>query len=303
MRYQPYDFYFPRADDILLQSQSSSNDPLDLTDMINFPDANFFQEDEIYPVNNLDDDYLFQTFQRTNSLFSRLIYDNFDVRNIFITKKNKQKGRHVSENLLGKKHGKYDFDNILTKIQVHFISFLVDMVNDAVNEEFDKEFLDALVKKDNKISKRDFFKDINYEDKRKIKHSYIMDCFEKPIKDIIQKNISMKFKNLNPDYNKKLYEKLAEKSEWFSDLLNMKYIDVFYEYYYNQEKKLEKIVFEEKTINISEYTKSFYYLLKKQENLSQEIIDVVNDVYLNKVNNDNNETNNEKKFIVNKAKK
>ena len=87
--------------------------------------------------------------------------------------------------------------------------------------------MDALVKKDNKISKRDFFKDINYEDKRKIKHSYIIDCFEKPIKDIIQKNIPMKFKNLNPDYNKKLYEKLAEKSEWFSDLLNLKYIDVF----------------------------------------------------------------------------
>jgi len=66
---------------------------------------------------------------------------------------------------------------------------------------------------------------------------------------------------------------------------------------------LEKIVFEEKTINISEDTKSFYYLLKKQENLSQEIIDVVNDVYLNKFNNDNNETNNENKFIVNKPKK
>ena len=66
---------------------------------------------------------------------------------------------------------------------------------------------------------------------------------------------------------------------------------------------MEKIVFEEKTINISEDTKSFYYLLKKQENLSQEIIDVVNDVYLNKFNNDNNETNNENKFIVNKPKK
>lgn len=303
MRYQPYDFYYPRLDDILMQSQSSSNDPLDLKDMLNFPDDNFFQIDEIYPVNYLDHNYLFQTFSKTDSLFSGLIYDNSEIRNIFKTKKNKQKGRHASENLLGKKHGKYDFDNILTKIQVHFISFLVDMVNDAVNEEFDKEFLDALVKKDNKISKRDFFKDINYEDKRKIKHSYIIDCFKKPIKDIIQKNISMKFKKLNPDYNKKLYEKLAEKSEWFSDLLNLKYIDVFYEYYYNQEKKLEKIVFKEKTINISEDTKSFYYLLKKQENLSQEIIDVVNDVYFNKFNNDNNETNNENKFIVNKPKK
>ncbi len=66
---------------------------------------------------------------------------------------------------------------------------------------------------------------------------------------------------------------------------------------------MEKIVFEEKTINISEDTKSFYYLLKKQENLSQEIIDVVNDVYLNKFNKDNNETNNENNFIVNKQKK
>jgi len=93
----------------------------------------FFQEDEIYPVNYLDHNYLFQTFSKTDSLFSGLIYDNSEIRNIFKTKKNKQKGRHASENLLGKKHGKYDFDNILTKIQVHFISFLVDIVNDAVN--------------------------------------------------------------------------------------------------------------------------------------------------------------------------
>lgn len=194
----------------------------------------------------------------------------------------------MKKNLPEKEHGKYDFDNVLTKIQVHFINFLINLANDAINTQFNSKYY---------ITHK--FKQINYKEKKNIKHNYITDCFKKPIKDIIQLDITKKYKNFNSKYNKELYAQLTAQSEWLKDFLDLKFIDVFYDYYYNLGKELESFNFKDKKVNISKSTKSFRYLLEKEENLVQEIISIVKDVYLSKADK---EKNNGNLFNINREK-
>ena len=229
-----------------------------------------------------------KTFQDTNSFSSDNNAINRNERNLFITRINKKRGRIVKKNLPEKEHGKYDFDNVLTKIQVHFINFLINLANDAINTQFNSKYY---------ITHK--FKQINYKEKKNIRHNYIMDCFKKPIKNIIQLDITTKYKNFDSKYNKELYAQLTAQSEWLKDFLDLKFIDVFYDYYYNLGKELESFNFKDKKVNISKSTKSFRYLLEKEENLVQEIISIVKDVYLSKADK---EKNNGNLFNINKEK-
>ena len=192
----------------------------------------------------------------------------------------------MEKNSLEKEHGKYDFDNVLTKIQVHFINFLINLANDAINTQFNSKYY---------ITHK--FKQINYKEKKNIRHNYIMDCFKKPIKNIIQLDITTKYKNFDSKYNKELYAQLTAQSEWLKDFLDLKFIDVFCDYYYNLGKELKSFNFKDKKVNISKSTKSFKYLLEKEVNLVQEIISIVKDVYLSKAEK---EKNNGNRFNINK---
>ena len=229
---------------------------------------------------------LFNKTNDTNSFSSDNNAINRNERNLFITKINKKRGRIVEKNSLEKEHGKYDFDNVLTKIQVHFINFLINLANDAINTQFNSKYY---------ITHK--FKQINYKEKKNIRHNYIMDCFKKPIKDIIQLDITTKYKNFDSKYNKELYAQLTAQSEWLKDFLDLKFIDVFCDYYYNLGKELKSFNFKDKKVNISKSTKSFKYLLEKEVNLVQEIISIVKDVYLSKAEK---EKNNGNRFNINK---
>ena len=76
------------------------------------------------------------------------------------TKEAKRRGRKCKrENT--KIHNKYDFDNLLTKIQVHFLKFVINLSNDALKTEF-------------KIRTRHNFKHISYKEKRNVNYDYFM---------------------------------------------------------------------------------------------------------------------------------
>ena len=189
----------------------------------------------------------------------------------FKIRKIEKRGRPTNKNNKNstkEKHGKSSFDNIHTKIQVHFIRFLINLVNDAIFTEFK--------------SRSKLFKDIKYEEKRKINYEYIASLCQDIIKNIFLKGVSGKFKKISPEYNQNLCQELEKKSKWFSEFLKMKYIDVFNLYYYNGEKPLVKMEFNGKTIFISKTTKSFYYLLKKESNLAYKMINIIKCIYLDK---------------------
>jgi hypothetical protein len=182
-----------------------------------------------------------------------------------------KRGRRMNKNKKNstkEKHGKFSFDNIHTKIQVHFIRFLINLVNDAIFTEFK--------------SRSKLFKDIKYAEKRKINFEYTASLCQDIIKNIFLKDVSGKFKKISPEYNQNLCQELEKKSKWFSEFLKMKYIDVFNLYYYNGEKPLDKMEFNGKTIFISKATKSFYYLLKKESNLAYKMINIIKRIYLDK---------------------
>ena len=98
---------------------------------------------------------------------------------ILIRKKRgrKEKGKRM------KIHGKDNFDNLQTKIQVHFLSFIINLSNDVISSELE-------LKKDYK------FKEIDYSIKKKVNFNNSSEFKKSNIKDILEKEISKKIKNI-----------------------------------------------------------------------------------------------------------
>ena len=163
-------------------------------------------------------------------------------------------------------HGSNNFDNIQRKIQVHFLSFLINFCNDALKTEY-TQF-------------RHSFKQINYKSKTTVNFNHTSFLKKSSIKDLLNLEISEKYSKYNKFENKKLLDKIILKSKWLNDLFEMNYLKLF-DYYYNKEEPLYKIIFENKEILLSSKTKSFYYLLEKNQDLKQEIIDTAKLVYFN----------------------
>ena len=245
-----YPNLFPRFDPINLFNPSSINH----IDTLNSSEESY--------ISNDTNDNIFHFYP---NIEPRATTVSFKIHKI------EKRGRRMNKNKKNstkEKHGKFSFDNIHTKIQVHFIRFLINLVNDAIFTEFK--------------SRSKLFKDIKYAEKRKINFEYTASLCQDIIKNIFLKDVSGKFKKISPEYNQNLCQELEKKSKWFSEFLKMKYIDVFNLYYYNGEKPLVKMEFNGKTIFISKTTKSFYYLLKKESNLAYKMINIIKRIYLDK---------------------
>ena len=165
-------------------------------------------------------------------------------------------------------HGKDNFDNLQTKIQVHFLSFIINLSNDVISSELE-------LKKDYK------FKQIDYSIKKKVNFNNSSEFKKSNIKDILEKEISKKIKKYPKDINQNLIKKGIDSSSWLEKFFNMKYLDLFNDYYYNKEEPLKEFNFGEKKIVLSNKTKSFYDLLHKKgnENLKNELSDTAKRVY------------------------
>ena len=284
----------------------------DSSDEICFPEDDTLDSKNIIDVNDVNEQIFGKSKEDDKKVISRynqnkysylikgsISSDVFEIINDrnkkiiqFTIKTVKNRGRHISSNShLIKKHKRTDSDNILTKIQVHFINFLIDLANEALNVEFYSNFL---VNRGNNPpdfkfnSNPDYFRYINYKYKKKIDYNYMTNIFQSPIKNIIIQNISKKYKTLKnfPNYNKQLYDLITEKSNWFKEFLDIKFIEVFNRYYYNNEKPLDKIYFKGKKITISKKTQSFYYLLQNND-LAELIINSVKSVYVDTYNKSN----------------
>jgi hypothetical protein len=185
---------------------------------------------------------------------------------LFKTKKHKKRGRKKSLNTFDnfkktkrKTHCKTDDDNVRIKIQVHFLTFVINITNDVIDSYFQA--------KKNGL----YFRQINYFDKKNITLSHISRLKDCSIKDILQKiKITPKCRKQGEDYNKDIcdkYLKLIEGDEslnWINDFFNMNYLDLF-GYYYTYEKKSDFVIRGRK-INYSTKTKPFYDLLEKNRN-------------------------------------
>ena len=185
----------------------------------------------------------------------------------FIVDKIKKKAKGGRQGTKNSKKGVHDdtrFDNLIRKIQVHFFSFVIAFCNDAYKKVF-------------KYS-NESFKNINYENKTTVNFDYTYGLRNLCIKDLLKMKISKKYTRYNEFYNEELLEKIECSSQWLDRIFQMNYLKLF-NYYYNKGKPLDKIVFENKEVILSNETKSFYYLLEKYKSLRQNLINTVESVY------------------------
>lgn len=191
-------------------------------------------------------------------------------KNIFKTKKLNKRGRIKIKNTKRKIHSKMGRDNVLTKIQVHFLTYLINVSNDIIEPYFQ-------AKKNDKQ-----FKQINYADKKNIKIEHRSKLKNSSIKDILQMKISSIYRNYEEDYNEKIYNFISDevnkdsKLSWINNFFNLNYLKFFENHYYIN-KNENYFFIEGKKINFSKETKSFYNLLEENKN-NPEMIKRLTDV-------------------------
>jgi len=192
----------------------------------------------INPINHQqDNNYIFpqpfQTLIEENNIPNEENDNNEnEQKNIFTAYKSHKRGRYCRKENKYEVHGSDSWDNIERKIQVHFLTFLINFCNDALKAEYEHS--------------KYTFKQINYRDKTRISHMHKQHLKGCNIKDILNLEISNKYKNYQRNANKDLLNKV-ESSDWLDKLFQMNWIELF-NYYYNNEKPLNKIIFENKEI-------------------------------------------------------
>ena len=181
------------------------------------------------------------------------------------TKKKKYSQENNQKSFIKKRHSAKDDDNILRKIQVHYLSFVVSFVNDVIKSLFPKKNLPD-------------FKNIDYEIKKRVSHKYIEEMKKKTIGEVLQLRVSPKLKNSGEKANKEIYDIILKNCPEIEGLFELKYISFFEEYYFKDNINL---CVNNKIIKISNKTKRFTDLCKKYYCYKGEILKVAFSYYLN----------------------
>ena len=184
-----------------------------------------------------------------------------DATNDTTLLKNKKRGRHTNLKEKKKKHDKFTADNLLRKIQVHFLSFVVYFLNDILKS----------------FGIREKFLKLDYKFKKDVNKQKFAELKSKNIGEIISSKISTKYKT-EENVNKNLYE-LLKTNEVLGAIFDMNYMTVFRLFYMNKEKTLDLRIFGiEKEINLSKKTETYYELLEKEKSKEN------NEKYINLIN-------------------
>lgn len=179
----------------------------------------------------------------------------------------KKRGREKTTDIERNEHDSNSYDNIITKIQVHFLNFLISFLNDAIDSIFEK-------------NKNIHFVKFNYAEKSNRKNEHLTKMKSSTIKDLLLNiDISRKYKKFEKNINKKLVEKL-DQFPFFQQVFKMNFLKLFYYYYNNKQPFEQKLLIFDQEIILSGKTKSFYNLLDKNQELEENIMYVIEFEYL-----------------------
>ena len=192
----------------------------------------------------------------------KTLSQNANVFNIINYKKRGRFCRKDKKNT----HLSSDFDNLQRKIQVHFLTFVVNLCNDALKVELQDKYIGS-------------FKQIDYQIKKVINHKYVNQLHLMSIKELLKMKISPKNKNFSEDTNLVILQKVSEDSTFLKEFFDIKYLEFFDKFYFNEEKEINRIYFQGKEIVFSKKTKPFYHLIKKYESQKNLLIDSAKSIY------------------------
>jgi hypothetical protein len=192
-----------------------------------------------------------------------------DATNDTTLSKNKKRGRQTHLKKERKTHDKFSADNILRKIQVHFISFIVLFLNDILRS----------------FGIREKFLKLDYEFKKDVNKQNFAELKNKNIGEIISSKISTKYKK-DENTNSNLYE-LLKTNKVLGKIFDIKYFTFFKKYYMKNEKTVDLTIFGiEKKITLSKKIKTYYEFLEnekskaKDEKYINQIKECLNKYYL-----------------------
>ena len=219
-------------------------------------------EDSNYSLTVNDDDLWAYTNNQSAN-----IEKPFNSKNVFLCNKKRKRGmpRYSNKNINQKIHDCNSLDNILRKIQIHYLSYIISLTNDLIKCFSTSDNLQ--------------FKNINYQIKSNVNYRFVKSLKKMKIKDILQFEISIKYRIYEQEINKKIFQKVSKLFPFLNDFFNMTYLEVFNKFYI----KFGKVInFEGKNIYLSENTKIFSYLLEKNKNIAEKIQKIVENIYAEK---------------------
>ena len=240
--------------------------------------------------NYSSDNFLLEEIPNNLSFLSE--FENSDTIEICIPKeveyRDKDETKETKKSNLGRKrkegseqnienkkcHSKFGKDNLKSKIQTHYMSFIIDFVNYIL------PFLGY---------RKQFYK-IDHKDKIKMNFLSLKD---KNIGEILQKNVSPSFKKVNCDENKKIYIEIQDEPG-VKDLFSENYLELFENIYYKNKRD----------INLSNYGKDInIYLPSKKIKMFEDLLEKAN-IKDDDINNIKENRNNEeyKEELINSVK-
>jgi hypothetical protein len=214
-------------------------------------------------------------FKSTN--FSKVDENNIENENVI--KQNRRGRKPLSETRTKRVHDASDYDNILRKIQVHYLTFIISFINDLI---------DAFIP-DYKGSK---FKNLSYDLKKTVSHSYVEGLKNKTIGEILQFKASSKNRKFIDSINQQIYQKICSLSPFLKHFFDMSYLGLFNNYYY---KSNRNFTFEGIKVKMSQKTKFFVDLLQK----NYLVVDKIRHIAMENFNQ-NDESNKVPIFVTNK---
>jgi hypothetical protein len=173
--------------------QNTSIDPFE-----NF--ENLSMRDSIYDIENSDSKekkQIFKTVKSSNQLIK------------------KKRGRNRMRKQNEKFHDKKSSDNVLRKIQVHYLSFIIDFLNNILSIfNYNRQFLK-----------------LDYNFKKNVNRKHINKLKKNTLEEIVCNNISSKFKKYKTNENKLLCEEVKE-NPVLKRILSENYCRFFRKIYY-----------------------------------------------------------------------
>jgi len=219
--------------------------------------------ESINSIENYENIFDFNCSNKTNPINN----DKIEEKILYFTDDSEDTKKEKTKKLLkrGKKrkdneknltfHDKNSSDNLLRKIQVHYLSFIISYSNDILKSlNYKKKFLK-----------------LNYKFKSNINKNFVDSLKKKNIGDIISTEISVKYKNKDKNINKELYEKIKD-NDVLNKIFEDNYLKLFRQVYYKSRKK----------INLKEYGMNKDIILSKNVKMVDDLLKNINDLDENK---------------------